>query len=62
LQVDGEPVARTGIGLLAFDGLMTVELWQPPSGDAPGDRPGRCEVVKQGRVVLGGAESIGTRT
>ena len=50
-----EFVARTGIGWLAFDDPMTVELWQPPGGNAPGDRPGRCEVVKRGRVVLGRA-------
>jgi hypothetical protein len=50
-----EFVARTGIGWLAFDDPMTVELWQPPGGNAPGDKPGRCEVVKRGRVVLGRA-------
>lgn len=48
-------VARTGIGPLAFDDPMTVERWQPPGGDAPDDRPGRCEVAKHGRVVLGSA-------
>jgi hypothetical protein len=48
-------VARTGIGPLAFDDPMTVEFWQPPGGDAPGDRPGRCEVAKHGRLVLGRA-------
>ncbi|UQU63459.1 SRPBCC family protein [Couchioplanes caeruleus] len=48
-------VARTGIGPLAFDDPMTVELWQPPGGNAPDDGPGRCEVVKRGRVVLGRA-------
>jgi hypothetical protein len=53
--VGGEFVARTGLGPLAFDDPMTVELWQPPGGNAPGDRPGRCEVVKRGRVVLGRA-------
>ena len=47
--------ARTGIGPLAFDDPMTVEFWQPPGGDAPGDQPGRCEVAKHGRVVLGRA-------
>jgi hypothetical protein len=53
--VGAEFVARTGIGPLAFDDPMRVELWQPPAGDAPGDEPGRCEVVKQGRVVHGRA-------
>jgi hypothetical protein len=53
--VGAEFVARTGIGSLAFDDPMKVELWQPPGGDAPGDGPGRCEVVKRGRVVLGRA-------
>lgn len=42
---------RTGLGPLAFDDPMEVVVWQPPSGG----RPGRCEVVKQGRVVLGRA-------
>jgi len=50
-----EFVARTGIGWLAFDDPMTVELWRPPGGNAQGDGPGRCEVVKRGRVVLGRA-------
>lgn len=36
---------------LAFDDVMEVSLWQPPQGG----RPGRCEVVKQGRVVGGRA-------
>jgi hypothetical protein len=48
-------VARTGLGPLAFDDPMTVVAWQPPAGDAGGDRPGRCEVVKSGRVVHGRA-------
>ncbi|MCA2216949.1 SRPBCC family protein [Jidongwangia harbinensis] len=50
-----EFVARTGIGWSAFDDPMTVEVWQPPGGNAPGDEPGRCEVAKRGRVVLGRA-------
>jgi hypothetical protein len=50
-----EFVARTGIGRFGFDDPMTVELWQPPGGNAPGDGPGRCEVVKRGRVVRGRA-------
>ncbi|MBL7260244.1 SRPBCC family protein [Paractinoplanes lichenicola] len=44
-------VARTGVGPLAFDDPMTVVAWQAPAGD----RPGRCEVVKSGRVVHGRA-------
>lgn len=44
-------VARTGWGPLAFDDPMTVVAWQPPAGD----RLGRCEVVKSGRVVHGRA-------
>ena len=48
-------VARTGIGPLAFDDPMTVVHWQPPAGDDPGDAPGRCDVEKHGRVVLGRA-------
>ncbi|GAB2626661.1 hypothetical protein Aab01nite_79430 [Paractinoplanes abujensis] len=44
-------VARTGVGPLAFDDPMTVVAWQPPAGDAPG----RCEVVKSGRIVHGRA-------
>ena len=44
-------VARTGIGPLAVDDVMEVIRWAPPAGELPG----RCEVVKQGRVVLGGA-------
>ncbi|MEV4347677.1 SRPBCC family protein [Actinoplanes sp. NPDC049596] len=48
-------VARTGVGPLAFDDPMTVVAWQPPAGNAPGDRLGRCEVAKSGRVVHGRA-------
>jgi len=48
-------VARTGLGPLAFDDPMTVVAWEPPAGDASGDRPGRCEVTKTGRVVRGRA-------
>ncbi|MCO8273950.1 SRPBCC family protein [Actinoplanes sp. TRM 88003] len=43
--------ARTGIGPLAFDDPMTVVVWEPPHGD----RLGRCEVTKSGRVVHGRA-------
>ncbi|MEU4564625.1 SRPBCC family protein [Actinoplanes sp. NPDC023936] len=48
-------VARTGVGPLGFDDPMTVVAWETPEGDEPGDRPGRCEVAKSGRVVHGGA-------
>ncbi|MFF3316099.1 SRPBCC family protein [Streptomyces sp. NPDC003035] len=44
-------VARTGIGRLAFDDLMEIVRWEPPS---PG-RPGTCRLEKRGRVVLGRA-------
>jgi hypothetical protein len=44
-------VGRTGIGPLAFDDPMQVTEWVPPSGSDPG----RCRVVKQGRVVRGAA-------
>jgi hypothetical protein len=44
-------VGRSGLGPLGFDDPMEVTQWQPPAGD----RPGRCAVVKQGRVVLGSA-------
>ena len=44
-------VGRTGAGPLAFDDPMEVTAWQPPEGD----RPGRCDVVKQGRVIGGSA-------
>jgi hypothetical protein len=44
-------VARTGLGPLGFDDPMEVTAWQPPTDRAPG----RCEVRKHGRVVLGTA-------
>jgi hypothetical protein len=44
-------VARTGLGPLAFDDPMEVVAWEPPSGD----RPGRCEITKHGRVIHGRA-------
>jgi len=40
------PLRRIG-----FDDVMEVVAWEPPTTD----RPGRCEVVKQGRVVRGSA-------
>jgi hypothetical protein len=48
-------VARTGLGWASFDDPMTVVEWAPPQGDLIGERPGRCEVVKTGRVVRGRA-------
>ncbi|MFJ8806070.1 SRPBCC family protein [Streptomyces sp. NPDC102490] len=45
-------VARTGVGPLAFADPMEVTVWQPPREDAPG----RCRLVKRGRVVRGWAE------
>ncbi|MFI1994728.1 SRPBCC family protein [Actinoplanes sp. NPDC020271] len=53
--VGAQFVARTGAGPLAFDDPMTVVDWEPPSGDDPGDTPGRCAVEKSGRVVRGRA-------
>jgi hypothetical protein len=44
-------VGRTGVGPLAFDDPMEVVEWRPPADGAAG----RCAVVKQGRLVLGGA-------
>lgn len=48
-------LARTGIGRFAFDDPMTVATWQPPGGDMPGDRPGRCDVTKHGSFIRGRA-------
>lgn len=42
-------VARTGVGPLGFDDLMQVVEWRDPDGDGPG----RCTVVKLGRLVRG---------
>jgi uncharacterized protein YndB with AHSA1/START domain len=53
--VGGGFVARTGVGPVGFDDPMTVATWEPPGGDAPDDRPGRCAVDKHGRVVRGRA-------
>jgi hypothetical protein len=44
-------VGHTGLGPLGFDDPMEVVEWREP-GDGV---PGRCRVVKQGRVVLGEA-------
>jgi hypothetical protein len=48
-------VGRTGLGPFGFDDPMQVSEFVPPTGDLPGDGPGRCTVVKQGRVVTGSA-------
>ncbi len=59
LQHDGAPrvgqrfVARTGVGPLGFDDVMVVDVLEPPSGDQPGDAPGRVTITKHGRVVGG---------
>lgn len=47
-------VGRTGVGPLAFDDPMTVTRWEPPDGT----QPGRCDLRKTGRVVLGGAQLV----
>lgn len=44
-------LAAVGLDVLGFDDPMEVTAWQPPDGD----RPGRCEVRKLGRVVTGTA-------
>lgn len=44
-------VGRTGIGPAGFDDPMEITRWQPPRDDVPG----RCDVVKLGRVVTGHA-------
>lgn len=53
--VGAEFVGRTRLGPFGFDDPMRVVGWEPPAGDAPGDRAGRCEVVKLGRVLHGRA-------
>ncbi|PPK98806.1 hypothetical protein CLV92_101507 [Kineococcus xinjiangensis] len=45
---------RTGPGPLAFEDPMEVVRWEPP---APG-RAGRCDIVKRGRVLGGGAQLV----
>jgi Polyketide cyclase / dehydrase and lipid transport len=45
-------VGRTHLGPIGFDDPMEVTVWAPPDGDLPG----RCGVVKQGRLVLGGTD------
>ncbi|GAA0796555.1 SRPBCC family protein [Spirilliplanes yamanashiensis] len=44
-------VTRTGVGPLAFDDPMRVTEWQPPTDTAPG----RCAVLKLGRLIHGTA-------
>jgi hypothetical protein len=44
-------VGRTGLGPLGFDDPMEITAWEPPAGGGPG----RCAVVKQGRLLLGTA-------
>ncbi|MCK7622261.1 SRPBCC family protein [Streptomyces sp. RS10V-4] len=46
-------VARTGLGPLAFDDVMRVVRWEPPT---------RCRLEKRGRAVRGWAEiEVGPR-
>lgn len=50
-------VARTGPGRASFADPMRVAVWEPPSTDGG---PGRCRLVKTGRIVTGWAEiSVG---
>ena len=44
-------LAVVGLDRVGFDDPMEVTSWRPPSGD----RPGRCDVRKLGRVVRGTA-------
>lgn len=46
-------VARTGAGRASFADPMRVAVWEPPTADGG---PGRCRLVKTGRVVIGWAE------
>lgn len=48
----GRTAAPRPLAALGFDDVMEVVAWQPPEGGATG----RCEVVKLGCVVRGGAE------
>lgn len=50
--------ARTALGPFGFDDIMDVTMWEPPAGD----RPGRCRIVKRGRVISGWAELVVTPT
>jgi Polyketide cyclase / dehydrase and lipid transport len=44
-------VGRTAVGPLGFDDPMQVTRWEPPDAG----RPGRCDVVKTGRLLRGTA-------
>ncbi|MBT2382156.1 SRPBCC family protein [Streptomyces sp. ISL-11] len=46
-------VARTGLGRAAFDDVMEIVRWEPPSEDGA---PGHCRLEKRGTVVTGWAE------
>lgn len=51
-------VARTSIGPVHIDDPMEVTHWDPPVFE----KPGRCEIEKRGRVILGGATITVHRT
>lgn len=44
-------VGRTALGPLGFDDPMEVTAWSPPAAGGAG----RCDVVKQGRLLTGAA-------
>ncbi|MBA2772675.1 MAG: SRPBCC family protein [Nocardioidaceae bacterium] len=50
--------ARTAVGPFGFDDIMEITAWEPPTDDSPG----RCRIVKRGRVVGGWAELVVTPT
>jgi Polyketide cyclase / dehydrase and lipid transport len=54
--VGTEFVARTHLGRFGFDDSMRVTEWLAPTGTDPG----RCTIVKTGRVVRGGATIVVT--
>ncbi|GAA4660124.1 SRPBCC family protein [Kineococcus glutinatus] len=45
---------RTGLGPLAFEDPMEVVSWRPPAEG----RAGRCDLLKHGRLVRGGASIV----
>lgn len=45
-------VGRSGVGRLAFDDVMEVVRWEPPTAT----RAGTASIAHRGRVVLGSAE------
>jgi hypothetical protein len=51
-------VGRSHLGPLGFDDPMTVTLFEPPTSEAPG----RCEIIKTGRVITGTAGFTVTST